>query len=563
MSKNKKYTVRLANKGQINSNLYYGPYARDWWIPNLKIANNSVLNLPFHLYMSIITELFGDQTEHSGLAVFGFYNEEIISEILTNISSSIPGPGYTSSLLTCCSSETYLILQQVLDNYCSLQVYKGRNEVHQYVGETPIVIWKKYGMHQNRDHLALFRLKDPKVQALLTNKKEDIICTSFQWNDISILQQIFNLHIKCRKISMPKEDWHILFTKWITQQSTIVRLPHVLHSVYLPGYSFQHKKLAAWHSMFRACGYTNIMPYSKEESDFKFWMYAVDSRADRQTLKNLYQWELIQIKDQNSLCNIATSCQFWDSFRHALKINKRGAGRKIRILSIIASYFDYQVLKRELGVTSKTICKARKHSRLYSVGAPPMEMPKKTTKLMAKFKERQFKIFFSDKDNVTMSSYKTDPKTNLSILYLRDNKALLWKKFQQTFPNEMKKISFMSCIANYTHLKYQSDLEFNASLIRPKPIVSAHTKPISNWTIPILTIKVPSNNVISEDIEMEDVINFNDEEDYSEMDIEEDHVPKVTTIQNWIGRYSREFNQQGTSIVLETFKAMSSPNEEN
>ncbi|CAG8728701.1 31693_t:CDS:2 [Racocetra persica] len=49
MSKNKKYTVRLANKGQINSNLHYGPYVRDWWISNLKIANNSVLNLPFRL----------------------------------------------------------------------------------------------------------------------------------------------------------------------------------------------------------------------------------------------------------------------------------------------------------------------------------------------------------------------------------------------------------------------------------------------------------------------------------------------------------------------------------
>ncbi|CAG8599399.1 11758_t:CDS:1, partial [Cetraspora pellucida] len=46
-------------------------------------------------------------------------------------------------------------------------------------------------------------------------------------------------------------------------------------------------------------------------------------------------------------------------------------------------------------------------------------------------------------------------------------------------------------------------------------------------------------------------------------EIEEDHVPKVTTIQNWIGRYSREFDQQGTAIAFETFKAVSSPNEEN
>ncbi|CAG8567956.1 3767_t:CDS:2 [Gigaspora margarita] len=44
-------------------------------------------------------------------------------------------------------------------------------------------------------------------------------------------------------------------------------------------------------------------------------------------------------------------------------------------------------------------------------------------------------------------------------------------------------------------------------------------------------------------------------------EIKEDHVPKVDTIQNWIGQYSRKFNQRGTVIELETFLATgSSPN---
>jgi hypothetical protein len=34
-----------------------------------------------------------------------------------------------------------------------------------------------------------------------------------------------------------------------------------------------------------------------------------------------------------------------------------------------------------------------------------------------------------------------------------------------------------------------SPAESNASLIRPKPIVSAHTEPVSDWTMPIPTIK--------------------------------------------------------------------------
>ncbi|CAG8725409.1 8562_t:CDS:2, partial [Racocetra fulgida] len=175
----------------------------------------------------------------------GFYNEEIISEITTDILffplfinfdkftivvSNIgfssredllyAGSGYTSSLLSRRGSETYLILQQVLDDHCSLQVYKGSNEVYQYVGETPTVVWKNYGMYEKKDHLALFGLKDPKVRALLTNEKEYMtcmICTSLKWNDTSILQPIFDLHIKRRKISIPNEDWHVLFTKWLTQ----------------------------------------------------------------------------------------------------------------------------------------------------------------------------------------------------------------------------------------------------------------------------------------------------------------------------------------------------------
>ncbi|CAG8723971.1 5383_t:CDS:1, partial [Racocetra fulgida] len=233
MSKNSKYAVWLVNKGQINPNFHYGPYVQDWWLQNFKISNNSRLTLPFRLNMSVITqinsheftlfivnkpsnllqpgflcsvkekiidiydtpseainslywELFETQTEHLGLAVFGFYNEEIVSEILTDIlffplyikvNNKITvvvsrisyssreellyaGSGYTSSLVMCRGSETYLILQQVLENHCSLRVFKGKIEIHQYVGETPTAVWIKYGMHQNKDHFALFGLKD-------------------------------------------------------------------------------------------------------------------------------------------------------------------------------------------------------------------------------------------------------------------------------------------------------------------------------------------------------------------------------------------------------------------
>ncbi|CAG8523276.1 19814_t:CDS:2, partial [Racocetra fulgida] len=44
-------------------------------------------------------------------------------------------------------------------------------------------------------------------------------------------------------------------------------------------------------------------------------------------------------------------------------------------------------------------------------------------------------------------------------------------------------------------------------------------------------------------------------------EINDDDIPQVSTIHNWIGRYSREFNEQGTIIALETFKDSSSNSE--
>ena len=44
---------------------------------------------------------------------------------------------------------------------------------------------------------------------------------------------------------------------------------------------------------------------------------------------------------------------------------------------------------------------------------------------MSVVKNQDFEKFFSDRENVTMSSYKVDSKTNLPILYLKDQKEAL------------------------------------------------------------------------------------------------------------------------------------------
>ena len=72
--------------------------------------------------------------------------------------------------------------------------------------------------------------------------------------------------------------------------------------------------------------------------------------------------------------------------------------------------------------------------------------------------ENQFEAFFSDKANISMSSYKVDPRTNRLILYLLDQKESLWKRFSEIYSNGMKRTAFMAQIEDSSY-RYREDLE--------------------------------------------------------------------------------------------------------
>jgi len=76
---------------------------------------------------------------------------------------------------------------------------------------------------------------------------------------------------------------------------------------------------------------------------------------------------------------------------------------------------------------------------------------------MAEIKEREFELFFADKANVNMSSYHIDKKTQLPVLYLKDQKSALWEKFSATYSDRMKRISFMALLQN-KRFKYHDNL---------------------------------------------------------------------------------------------------------
>ncbi|GES77637.1 hypothetical protein GLOIN_2v1880126 [Rhizophagus clarus] len=86
---------------------------------------------------------------------------------------------------------------------------------------------------------------------------------------------------------------------------------------------------------------------------------------------------------------------------------------------------------------------ARKHSRINEPGCSALEKPIIVCSKMSEVKEKEFQLFFADKTNVNMSSYKIDAKTQLPVLYLKDQKSTLWEKFSATYPNGMKYTSFI------------------------------------------------------------------------------------------------------------------------
>jgi hypothetical protein len=81
---------------------------------------------------------------------------------------------------------------------------------------------------------------------------------------------------------------------------------------------------------------------------------------------------------------------------------------------------------------------------MYGYGAPPLSKPVFTRNKLNQEQLDQFQLFFNDKENVSMSSFKTETKTGLPVLYLQDSKKSLWKKFHEKYPNGMQRTSFMT-----------------------------------------------------------------------------------------------------------------------
>ena len=155
--------------------------------------------------------VFGTKTEYSGLAVMGFECEEIIQQLIANISffpifirienfsivitsigsSSknengyyIAEAGFISSFITRYNGAQHLFLLEIQEECCLLKIYLESACVKQIIGETPNDVWNQLTIHQKYVGSYLFGIKNELVQEKLRAlENESIICTPNNWKN--------------------------------------------------------------------------------------------------------------------------------------------------------------------------------------------------------------------------------------------------------------------------------------------------------------------------------------------------------------------------------------------
>ncbi|RHZ78259.1 hypothetical protein Glove_166g30 [Diversispora epigaea] len=335
------------------------------FICTCKEKSTEIMTSAFAVINTLYQEIFERKTKYSGPTIMGFYNNNIVEKLVEDViffpifinvesflivitsigysdNSEFNGTGneFSSSIITKFWKKKSIILQQIKNNVCILDIYQELKKIIQYQDETSNNVWKKSGINKKFDGNDLFRITHSIIQSILQRPPNNRrICTPNEWNNFDILQQTFDRHIKFRKITITiLLDWKKLFDNWLLQKSTIIQIPKWLQKIYPDNYQICEKELYP--------------------------------SGDKETLLNFYNLTLVQLKNKNKeFSEIKNSNNlFWKNFRVALKNNKRGIDGKIRILSIIADKFCYKDLREKLQVGSTSINSAFKHARLNSPG---------------------------------------------------------------------------------------------------------------------------------------------------------------------------------------------------
>ncbi|RHZ55870.1 hypothetical protein Glove_410g98 [Diversispora epigaea] len=517
MKKNRKINISLISPGVLVEKLHYGPYSCYWWLPllnsdskeittyfpirvkqkikailrNLEFTvtmvignkdNDSSLpgymcqcediieiaNDPTNAISNVYFKIFATKTRYSGSLIMGWNDDDIINklsedipfiprsfslekikifvygvEYLTCMDWFYAGPGYKSSLFhRFQGNRQALFVSKIEKTSCILKIYQDLELKITITSKNPIDIWKNSKTIEKFNGNQLFGIDNYTIQSLNQNQKK-LTCSPQEWKNNSIMKSLFDFYLKLYVLPKSQIIWDLgcqnaqITSIWdlgfgISAKNTNYNLGFGIWDFGIWISNLGGREMCAWQTFLRAVGANNITPslWSHEEQ-YQFWSKSDHPKRDYALLTELYQMGFLVKDISTPTTPIKDSTQtFWQCFNYALEDNKKNRDGKRQ---------------------------SRKHTRTSGYGAPPLDKPifhrvKFTTEQL-----QQFELFFSTKEHVNMSSYKTDNASGLPVLYLQDHKKALWDRFHEQYPNGMQRTSFITKLSGKRFI-YKEDL---------------------------------------------------------------------------------------------------------
>ncbi|PKK64346.1 hypothetical protein RhiirC2_787633 [Rhizophagus irregularis] len=377
-------SVMLVNNGSLVQKLHYRPYSH---FRVIKRANNlpeyycisdqveAIEASPTKAISTVYANIFKNSTRYSGHAIMG-WNDENILEKLKNDNGNHTGPGFKSSIIHTFEKQQGIFVSEIENKYCVVEIYQDSQLKKRFTGISPDDVWKNTRLIQQYNRTQLFGLTSSVIQQLV-RKYQVPTCKLKNWQDESIMKPLSNYYLKKRMLM--NINWHQFFISWTESDVTIIDLKFHLKIIYPHNYNFDEREFRAWKAILHASGCTNVTPWLCGESEIELWTKSSNPTTEQETLSSLF---------------------------------KVGLLTPILIHMPNATHFTYDELQNNLGVRRHTISESRKHARTNRYEAPVLAKPIIHWKRFTVKMLDQFEQFFTNKETVNMSSYKTDTLTD-------------------------------------------------------------------------------------------------------------------------------------------------------
>lgn len=116
------------------------------------------------------------------------------------------------------------------------------------------------------DASKLFGIDNEYTQILISQLRIPS-CILEEWNNVHLLQQIFEYHLKKRTKS--NINWMGFIENWKNKECEVIELRTSLAQLYGSNYQINSREFCAWRTMLRHMGCVEITPSNENQSKVK------------------------------------------------------------------------------------------------------------------------------------------------------------------------------------------------------------------------------------------------------------------------------------------------------